>query len=1079
MSKIRIVFIAFLVLIICVSSQAQIPETTIIENGSSDYEIVVTNADNRYGLRFASTELRHFLKKMTGVELPIVNSKSDLKKSIFLRQIEAIPPGAFAVTIDNNENVYIFGNNCQHTYTSSFDFRRPFYTGTLNGIYALLRQQGCEWFWSGELGEIVPNKTTIKVHSEIDYPRFRYVCPTSGPKSNNGDYYRGIWAIRHGALNVDGLFHNHNWHKIMGITGMTQGDVGWCQNCDEVEPPSDESPMRCGHPEFMAMVPGVNGTHMDFHDITPYDPMANRICNVANAKSQGGQVCTSNAGTIEAFRSYIDWYFQSNSNFQTISISPNDGGGFCECINCRRLDGSFDRTNLYGDIDGDGDVDQSDFGLWQTLDEEIKEQINLHEFTWTEAKEWNDFLISPDENQFNYGKNRLTDRMLSFYKSVAEEASKTNPGKRICGYVYGYFKHLPLRQYSLPSNLELVLAINDASRLSDWQIEQDRLLIEGWSSLHPGHMASLHDIGCWQNLGTIQPLGSQLTDRIHMLHNNGFKGYLLYLGGTWEEFGLDSYLFMKLSWNPDFDIEKLTNDYYDCLYGNASSSVREFYDTITNRRQKAIKNVFRESPPTSFQGLAPMTSIIVQTYEPIIDQLNTMIEEAVNKTSDEDDKTKQRLERLIDSWNLTKGTVKAIRNFHNLTTAPVDVAHWEKYIEGVDERKAVLMKWLESSYGRTAYSRATSDERSLLIDYLKTSSAIYTMPCRDNVQQLVYESPMDELDIEKPISWYFGPTIQKKEIVEENENRFLKIQAFQKEISKAYCFWLQGFENLIINNPGNKWIQLNFKLKTKNFFLPRTARGNILFSYYCYYDSGYLHHNNSFGLFAQDYEEWKPVSVFAKIPSNATNLKFRICSYGSGEIFIDDVKIYLYQSPAPTVPIIWESLKKHQKNGFEIEMPIILNVTSPTSECRKDGIDKVRISFCNPISKMTNTVAAISENFRQECSSQTLSNNKKQLELIFVPSLKHGCYTINLNNCISNLQQNKCSNSIEIRSLSCDVNNDGKTNMTDVAFMKSKMNQSLLWCDAKFDLNLDGYVNWTDLGLINLNDGNSVNCPDD
>jgi len=49
------------------------------------------------------------------------------------------------------------------------------------------------------------------------------------------------------------------------------------------------------------------------------------------------QLCTSNPDLIAEFARRVREYLDTH-DVDVLSISPNDGSGFCECENCRALD---------------------------------------------------------------------------------------------------------------------------------------------------------------------------------------------------------------------------------------------------------------------------------------------------------------------------------------------------------------------------------------------------------------------------------------------------------------------------------------------------------------------------------------------------------------------------------------------------------------------------------------------------------------------------------------------------------------------------------------------------------------------
>jgi hypothetical protein len=68
-------------------------------------------------------------------------------------------------------------------------------------------------------------------------------------------------------------------------------------------------------------------------------------------------------------------------------------------------------------------------------------------------------------------------------------------------------------------------------------------------------------------------------------------------------------------------------------------------------------------------------------------------------------------------------------------------------------------------------------------------------------------------------------------------------------------------------------------------------------------------------------------------------------------------------------------------------------------------------------------------------------------------------------------------NDVHLRVLTGDTNGDGKTNLIDMAQVKSMNGQPLLPENARFDVNLDGSINLIDMALVKSLNGSSGDCP--
>ena len=125
---------------------AEPPRTTVlVTNGQSDWKIVV-RPDASGPETLAAGELARYVHAMAQADLPI------LKDS---------PPGTHTIAIDSgageldgfdlavtNDRITIHGHTSR---------------GALYGVYQLLEDMGCRWYYPGSLGEVVPAASTLSL----------------------------------------------------------------------------------------------------------------------------------------------------------------------------------------------------------------------------------------------------------------------------------------------------------------------------------------------------------------------------------------------------------------------------------------------------------------------------------------------------------------------------------------------------------------------------------------------------------------------------------------------------------------------------------------------------------------------------------------------------------------------------------------------------------------------------------------------------------------------------------------------------------------------------------------------------
>ena len=243
-----------------------------------------------------------------------------------------------------------------------------------------------------------------------------------------------------------------------------------------------------------------------------------------------GQLCTTNENVISLFSDAA-----SKSSDLMFSVSPNDGHScFCECHACRTLDS--------GERMADG--------------------------PWA-------------------GRRCLSDRMITFYNTIAERS-----GRKVGGYAYKEYIQVPSRT-KLHPNVTISIPINNAYLSADPATERfTERILKSWGAYSA--RATAYDILYRPRSKTramrelIAPLGEDAVRRVRLIAEAGLAGAQLYIAPEMELGGADAYVVAKLLWNPAIDPLKIRNAYYRDLYGFGWESIRELYDLAESRWRWAV-----------------------------------------------------------------------------------------------------------------------------------------------------------------------------------------------------------------------------------------------------------------------------------------------------------------------------------------------------------------------------------------------------------------------------------------------------------------------------------------------------------
>lgn len=345
--------------------------------------------------------------------------------------------------------------------------------GTALGVYELLEQQGVRWFMPGELGTVIPSNKDIIIKSQDT---------VQSPS----------FASRH----------------------FQMPDKDW------------QVRVRCGGPTF----PGAHG----LPGVPKFKDAPDLYALVNGARTQR-QHCLSNPKVLDAVVAEVKARRKKGLG-PTIGLGPNDGRGFCECENCRKLDG--------GDFD-----------------------------------------------PFS-GEPSVTDRYVWFFNQVLEKVNADFPDTRIAFYIYHSYMRPPVKHKPDPriTGALAPIALDRVHGFSNPVAPEKsyaKWLYQEWGKLIP----DLYDRGYWSNLsdpGMPFIIVHRLRDEIPACHALGVKGWRV---ETFPNYGpqLPSmYVAAKLMWDHTIDIDALLSDFADKFYGPAAAPMLK-YTTL-------MDHALRDSP---------------------------------------------------------------------------------------------------------------------------------------------------------------------------------------------------------------------------------------------------------------------------------------------------------------------------------------------------------------------------------------------------------------------------------------------------------------------------------------------------
>lgn len=350
--------------------------------------------------------------------------------------------------------------------------------GSMLAAYTLLDDYlGVRWFWPGPFGEHVPTLPEATL-PELNVRRAPAFSIRSVSIGNSGYYLREFADA------------TRRWQRRsrLGWTRSASFGHSWEQTFEQREGKTFRE-----HPEWFALVKG---------------------------KRRPPQMCTTNPEVIaRVVQRAVD------SPLDIVNISPSDGGGFCECDNCTKLD-----------VPG---------------------------------------VLSYDNKTV-----QLSDRIFTYANEVARRVREKAPTKKVGLHAYTYYNRPPRNIKALEPNLYLSLvyqssAHRDPENLREWRenvagwekLGAKMVVREGWGNHYTLDLPYLHYSQILTNLAEARRLG------FTGAYGDGTKCFATQAPNYWA--------IVRMMWDPDRDPTQVMPDFYASAYGPCTAAMQAYFETFT------------------------------------------------------------------------------------------------------------------------------------------------------------------------------------------------------------------------------------------------------------------------------------------------------------------------------------------------------------------------------------------------------------------------------------------------------------------------------------------------------------------
>ncbi len=280
--------------------------------------------------------------------------------------------------------------------------------------------------------------------------------------------------------------------------------------------------------------------------------------------------CTSNPEVVQVMANYIRQWFAERPQTLSFSMALDDVTKVCECDDCRALDppGAFDRREF-------------------------------------------------------------SDRYYSFVNAVAREISRTHPDRYLGVLIYRQFRQPPRTVPRIESNVYGFITQNCATWWDPEAEAADRKLTREWAERLEQPLVRYEYYG----LGTFTPrfYPHSLDRQMKFDTRMGFEGQYTEMYTFLPHTAPMIWAFSKLMWDSSLEIDALLDEFYECMFGEASETMAEYYSLLERAwnaprpgRESAMlavnRNVAQQclaiSPEQIWQGLRLLDRAEEQAGDP-------------------------------------------------------------------------------------------------------------------------------------------------------------------------------------------------------------------------------------------------------------------------------------------------------------------------------------------------------------------------------------------------------------------------------------------------------------------------------
>jgi hypothetical protein len=570
-SAIRLVLIILMMTGLC--GMAETRKMILVEKGTSLAPIIVA-ADAPLSTMQAAGELASYIEKISGARPPlVVGEPNPMPHHAIWVGYQPAMVGLFPgvrFEFQHPEEILMACNKCHLVIAGRdrMDGTNQVESGTANAVYVFLEKYlDVRWLWPGPLGEDVIRKDSIALPSF----EYRFHPPLRMRKIHRPQLGADV------DRELDAWFRYQRLELTSLKLDAGHSFMDWWDKYHEL------------HPDWFAL--------SDDKTRTP-EKWGNK------PNPQAVKLCVSNPEVAAQWLKNAEELLLKDPSRIMIGATPNDGGGFCTCANCRAWD------NPNGPP------------MWSYV--------------------------------------ALTDRYVKFWNILARGLKERFPDRDVCvgAYAYSVYRTPPVSE-SMEKNIAIAqvgqfpLTTEDErqTQKKEWQQWAEKT---GMMWYRPnlwywcGGIWGMPEVAMKK---TIEDFRFLAENHCIGLEVDGYRGY-------WATQGPEYYVMAKVTYDPLHDGQALLKDYYRRGFGPAAKTIEKYWNLMEEAQEAVLQSPNFRLGNGNRYGLP---AVFQQVYtERFLDRADQLLQQASAEATEGPEVYRKRVEFVQYGLDYTRLMMRSI-----------------------------------------------------------------------------------------------------------------------------------------------------------------------------------------------------------------------------------------------------------------------------------------------------------------------------------------------------------------------------------------------------------------------------------